>query len=52
MALRFAQADLASCFPDKDRLNFDQFLHVIGGKTTGTLRASIGLVTTFADVFT
>jgi hypothetical protein len=26
-------------------------LQVIDGKTTGALRASIGLVTTFADVY-
>jgi hypothetical protein len=26
-------------------------LHVIDGKTTGALRASLGLATTFADVY-
>jgi len=51
IALGFTKADLAPCFRDKDRLTFEQFLHVIDGKTTGALRASIGLVTTFADVY-
>jgi selenocysteine lyase/cysteine desulfurase len=52
VALGFTKEDLAVCFRDKDRLTFEQFLHVIDGKTTGALRASIGLVTTFADVYT
>ena len=51
VALGFNQASLAPCFIDKDRLTFEQFLHVIDGKTTGALRASIGLVSNFADVF-
>jgi selenocysteine lyase/cysteine desulfurase len=50
-ALGFTREDLAPCFRDKERLTFEQFLHVIDGKTTGALRASIGLATTFADVF-
>ncbi len=50
VALGFTKADLLPCFRDKDRLTFEQFLHVIDGKTTGALRASIGLATTFADV--
>ncbi len=51
VALGFAREDLLTCFQGKDRLTFEQFLHVIDGKTTGALRASIGLVTTFADVY-
>jgi selenocysteine lyase/cysteine desulfurase len=51
IALGFTEQDLAPCFRDKERLTFDQFLHVIDGKTTGALRASIGLVTNFADVY-
>ena len=51
VALGFTEADLAPCFRDKGRLTFEQFIHVIDGKTTGALRASIGLVTTFADVY-
>lgn len=51
IALSFTRQDLEVCFLDKDRLTFEQFLQVIDGKTTGALRASIGLVTTFADVY-
>lgn len=52
VALGFTREDLAPCFSEKDQLSFEQFLQVIDSKTTGALRASIGLVTTFADVYT
>ena len=32
-------------------MGYEQFLEVIDGKTAGAVRASIGLVTTFADVY-
>jgi molybdenum cofactor sulfurtransferase len=51
VALGFTKEDLEVCFRDKDRLTFEQFLHVIDGKTTGALRASIGLASNFADVY-
>lgn len=51
VALGFTQSDLEPCFKDKDKIDFDQFLQIIDGKTTGALRASIGLVTTFADIY-
>lgn len=51
IAIGFTKADLAPCFQNKNELTFEEFLHVIDGKTTGALRASIGLVTTFADVY-
>ncbi len=41
---------MAAAFKDKDRLRYQEFLHVIDGKTTGAARASLGLATTFADV--
>ncbi|MEW6402707.1 MAG: aminotransferase class V-fold PLP-dependent enzyme [Chloroflexota bacterium] len=50
-ALGFTKEDLSPCFHGKEHLTFEQFLHVIDGKTTGALRASIGLVTNFADVY-
>ncbi len=49
-ALGFSRGDLAPCFRDKDQLNAEQFAHVIQGKTTGALRASLGLASNFADV--
>lgn len=51
IALGFTKEELDACFRDKDQLTFEQFLHVIDGKTTGALRASIGLATNFADVY-
>ena len=50
-ALGFSTEVMAAAFKDKDQLRYQQFLHVIDGKTTGAARASIGLVTTFADVY-
>ena len=52
VALGFTKDELEACFKDKNTQTFEQFLHVIDGKTTGALRASLGLVTTFADVYT
>lgn len=52
IALGFKQDELAACFRDKNSLTYEQFLHVIDGKMTGALRASIGLATNFADVYT
>ena len=52
VALGFTKDELVACFRDKDWQTFEQFLQVIDGKTTGALRASLGLVTTFADVYT
>ncbi len=51
VALGYSAQDMAAAFKDKDRLRYQEFLHVIDGKTTGAARASIGLVTTFADVY-
>jgi molybdenum cofactor sulfurtransferase len=51
VALGFSAEQMAAAFKDKDRLRYEEFLHVIDGKTTGAARASIGLVTTFADVY-
>ena len=43
--------DLSVCFRDADGMPYDQFLRVIEGKTTGAVRASLGLVSTFGDVY-
>jgi len=51
IALGFTKNEMQNCFKEKDRLTYEQFLAVIDDKTTGALRASIGLVTTFADVY-
>ncbi len=51
VALGFSAQEMAAAFQDKDRLRYEEFLHVIDGKTTGAARASIGLANTFADVY-
>lgn len=50
-ALGFTKEELESCFRDKETLTYEQFLHVIDGKTTGALRASLGLASNFEDVY-
>ena len=50
-ALGFSAAEMAAAFKDKGRLTHQEFLHMIDGKTTGAARASLGLATTFADVY-
>ena len=51
VALGFYTQEMAAAFKDKDRLRYQEFLQVIHGKTTGAARASLGLATTFADVY-
>jgi len=51
VALGYSAQQMAAAFQDKDRLRYQEFLHVIDGKTTGAARASLGLATTFADVY-
>src|SRR4029453_2405462 len=51
VALGFTQDEMAACFRDKNSVSFEQFLQIIDGKTTGALRASIGLASTFADIY-
>jgi selenocysteine lyase/cysteine desulfurase len=50
-ALGFRREDLVGCFRNKDLLTFEEFLQGIEGRTTGALRASPGLASTFADVY-
>ena len=42
---------MVEVFKYKYQLGYRHFLEVIDGKTTGAVRASIGPVTTFADVY-
>ena len=51
VALGYSTEEMAAAFKDKDRLRHQEFLQVINGKTTGAARASLGLATTFADVY-
>ena len=51
VALGYSTHEMAAAFKDKDRLRYEEFLQVIDGKITGAARASLGLATTFADVY-
>ncbi len=51
VALGYSAHEMAAAFRDKGRLRYQEFLQVIDGKTTGAARASLGLVTTFADIY-
>jgi len=52
VALGLSEEELITCFEGKESETYEQFLHVIDGKTTGALRASLGLASAFADVYT
>lgn len=51
-SLGLSRDALAACFKDKDSQTYDQFLRGLEGKTSGAVRASLGLATTFDDVYT
>jgi selenocysteine lyase/cysteine desulfurase len=51
VALDFTQDEMLGCFREKEKLSYEQFLQQIEGKTTGAVRVSLGLATTFADVY-
>ena len=51
IALGISEEELTGIFRDAGRITFDQFLQVIDGKTTGAARVSLGVASTFADVY-
>ncbi|MGH8933295.1 MAG: aminotransferase class V-fold PLP-dependent enzyme [Egibacteraceae bacterium] len=50
-ALALSRNELVECALSSDHLSDEDFLHVVDEKTTGAARVSIGLATTFADVY-
>ena len=50
VALGFSEDELVDCFRDKDRVTYTGFIRLIQGKTTGAVRASLGMVSNFDDV--
>jgi len=51
-ALGITGEELRSCFsPADDRLTLTEFRRVIDQQSTGSVRISVGLVTTFADIY-
>ena len=51
VALAISEESMVSCFRDKTRMSFEEFQHIIDGKTAGAARVSVGLATTFADIY-
>ncbi|MGZ6364705.1 MAG: aminotransferase class V-fold PLP-dependent enzyme [Ktedonobacteraceae bacterium] len=51
IALGLMREDLASVFRQKQRMTYEQFLHVIDNRKQGALRVSVGLATNFSDVY-
>jgi selenocysteine lyase/cysteine desulfurase len=51
IALGFEREKLAAVFRDKERMTYEQFLHIIDDQKQGALRVSVGLATNFADVY-
>jgi molybdenum cofactor sulfurtransferase len=51
LALGLSADELTSCFVNsQDRLTLDEFRRCIDAKSTGAVRVSMGLVSTFADI--
>ena len=51
LALGISAEELTSCFITHDRMTLDEFRRCIDDKSTGAVRISVGLATTFADVY-
>jgi molybdenum cofactor sulfurtransferase len=51
IALGFVRENLAASFRKKERMTYEQFLEVIDDQKQGALRISLGLATTFTDVY-
>ena len=50
-ALGLEREELASVFRHKERMTYEQFLHIIEDRKQGALRVSVGLATNFSDVY-
>jgi selenocysteine lyase/cysteine desulfurase len=52
LALGISAEELTACFgPPKERLTIDEFRRCIDAKSSGAVRTSVGLVSTFEDVY-
>jgi selenocysteine lyase/cysteine desulfurase len=51
VSLGFTLNDAEQCMSDQQRMTYEQFLQLLDVKAIGAVRASIGLVTNFADVY-
>jgi selenocysteine lyase/cysteine desulfurase len=50
-ALDYTRAEMAAAFVDKDRLSYADYRQAIQGSTSGVVRVSLGLASTFHDVY-
>jgi molybdenum cofactor sulfurtransferase len=50
-ALGIPEAEMAGYFKNKDRLTYEEFLHIIDGRTAGVARVSFGIASTFSDAY-
>jgi selenocysteine lyase/cysteine desulfurase len=50
-ALGLTAEGMAKYFREKDRMTYEQYLLAVDGEKDGALRVSVGLATTFADVY-
>jgi molybdenum cofactor sulfurtransferase len=51
VALGISKAEMTGYFDNKDRLSYQEFLQAIDGRTAGVARISIGIASTFGDVY-
>ncbi len=51
LALGISAEELTSCFVTHNRMTLNDFRRCIDDKSTGAVRISVGLVTTFADIY-
>jgi selenocysteine lyase/cysteine desulfurase len=51
LALGLSAGELNTCFGLKPRMEYEDFRRCINDKSTGAVRISVGLVSTFEDVY-
>lgn len=51
LALGLSAGELNACFIQKPRMEYQDFRRCIDDKSTGAVRASVGLISNFADVY-
>ncbi|MBE2272554.1 MAG: aminotransferase class V-fold PLP-dependent enzyme [Anaerolinea sp.] len=51
VANNLTEDDMRGCFQHEERMSFEEFLLVMDGKASGAVRVSLGIASTFADVY-
>ncbi len=47
----FSEAELQTLFRDEDRMTYEEFMQVFDNRSTGSVRISLGIASTFKDVY-